>query len=135
MKLINKHFMTKDSNVINYYETNNDNPILLIIHAQGTNAMSYLKVIKNLSKNFHLLLIDCYGHGKSSHNKAKYHLMAQGNDLIEFIRTTTNGNISVLGHSSGGLIVICRLYVTLVILHTSNIKKNNNLEGIYGKKI
>ena len=108
MKLINKHFMTKDSNVINYYETNNDNPILLIIHAQGTNAMSYLKVIKNLSKNFHLLLIDCYGHGKSSHNKAKYHLMAQGNDLIEFIRTTTNGNISVLGHSSGGLIVICR---------------------------
>ena len=46
MKLINKHFITKDSNVINYYETNNDKPILLIIHAQGTNAMSYLKVIK-----------------------------------------------------------------------------------------
>lgn len=100
----NKHFITKDSNVINYYETNNDKPILLIIHAQGTNAMSYLKVIKDLSKNFHLLLVDCYGHGKSSHNRAKYNLIVQGDDLIEFIQTTTNGNISVLGHSSGGLI-------------------------------
>lgn len=104
MKLINKHFITKDGNVINYYETNNDKPILLIIHAQGTDAMSYLKVIKDLSKNFHLLLVDCYGHGKSSHNRSKYNLIAQGDDLIEFIQTTMNCNISVLGHSSGGLI-------------------------------
>lgn len=57
MDLINKQFKTNDNNMINYYETNNNNkPILLIIHAQGTNALSYLKVIKDLSKNFHLFL-------------------------------------------------------------------------------
>lgn len=104
MKLINNQFKTTDNNIINYYETNNNKPILLIIHAQGANAFSYSKVIKNLSKNFHLLLVDCYGHGKSSHNKGKYNLIEQGNDLIELIQSITNGNISVLGHSSGGLI-------------------------------
>lgn len=104
MKLINKQFRTSDNSIINYYELDNQKPILLIVHAQGTNASSYSKVIKGLSKNFHLILVDCYGHGKSSHNKEKYNLIAQGNDLIELIQTIANGNISVLGHSSGGLI-------------------------------
>lgn len=90
MNLINKQFKTNDNNIINYYETDNNKPILLIIHAQGTNAMSYLKIIKDLSKNFHLFLVDCYGHGKSSHNREKYNLVVQGNDLIEFIQTIAN---------------------------------------------
>ena len=77
---------------------------MLIIHAQGTNASSYSNVIKGLSKKFHIILVDCYGHGKSSHNREKYNIVSQGNDLIEFIEATTKGNITVLGHSSGGLI-------------------------------
>lgn len=104
MNLVNKQFRTNDNNIINYYETTNNKPILLIIHAQGTNSMSYFKIAKHLSKNFHVILVDCYGHGKSSHNKEKYNLISQGNDLIEFIENTTNNKISILGHSSGGLI-------------------------------
>ena len=104
MNLINKQFITSDNSTINYYEIDNSNPILLIIHAQGTNAISYSKVVKKLSKKFHIILVDCYGHGKSSHNREKYNIVSQGNDLIEFIKATTNGNITVLGHSSGGLI-------------------------------
>ena len=46
MNLINKQYRTSDNNVINYYETENSNPVLLIIHAQGTNAISYAKVVK-----------------------------------------------------------------------------------------
>lgn len=104
MNLINKQFKTSDNNIINYYEIDNTNPILLIIHAQGTNAISYSKVVKDLSKKFHIILVDCYGHGKSSRNREKYNIVSQGNDLIEFIEATTDGNITVLGHSSGGLI-------------------------------
>ena len=44
------------------------------------------KVIKYVSKNFHLILVDCYGHGKSSHNREKYNLVAQSNDLIEIYK-------------------------------------------------
>ena len=104
MNLINKQFKTKDNSIINYYEIENNKPVLLIIHAQGTNAISYSKVIKALSKNFHLILVDCYGHGKSSHNIDKYNLISQGNDLIEFIKMNIKEKVIVLGHSSGGLI-------------------------------
>ncbi len=81
MKLVNNQFKTSDNNIINYYEIKNSNHTLLLIHAQGTNAMSYLKVAKKLSKKFHVILVDCYGHGKSSHNKEKdfvyYYFMNQ----------------------------------------------------------
>ena len=51
-----------------------------------------------------MFLVDCYGHGKSSHNKELYNLETQGNDLIEFIKSIINNKIALLGHSSGGLI-------------------------------
>ena len=104
MKLENYQYKTYDNNIINYYEADNDNPILLIIHAQSANSSSYSGVIKELSKKFHLIIIDCYGHGKSSHNKEKYNIISQGDELIEFIQYKTDEKISILGHSSGGLI-------------------------------
>lgn len=104
MKLENFQYETDDGNIINYYEGDNDNPLLLIIHAQGTNAENYFNVVKDLSKKFHLILVDCYGHGKSSHNKNKYNIVSLGDDLINFIKSKTDDKISILGHSSGGLI-------------------------------
>lgn len=104
MKLENYQYKTHDDNIINYYESDSNNPILLIIHAQSANSSSYSGLIKDLSKKFHLIIIDCYGHGKSSHNKEKYNIISQGDDLIEFIQYKTDEKISILGHSSGGLI-------------------------------
>ena len=104
MKLENYQYKTYDNNIINYYEADSNNPILLIIHAQSANSSSYSGVIKDLSKKFHLIIIDCYGHGKSAHNKEKYNIISQGDDLIEFIQYKTDEKISILGHSSGGLI-------------------------------
>ena len=104
MKLENYQYKTHDNNIINYYEADSNNPTLLIIHAQSANSSSYSGVIKDLSKKFHLIIIDCYGHGKSSHNKEKYNIISQGDDLIEFIQYKTDEKISILGHSSGGLI-------------------------------
>ena len=57
MNLLNKQYRTSDNNIINYYEIENSNPVLLIIHAQGTNAISYAKVVKELSKKFHIILV------------------------------------------------------------------------------
>jgi pimeloyl-ACP methyl ester carboxylesterase len=104
MKPENFQYETDDGNIINYYEVENANPLLLIIHAQSTNSSSYSDVVKDLSKRFHLILVDCYGHGKSSHNREKYNIISQGNDLIEFVKSKTDEKISILGHSSGGLI-------------------------------
>ena len=75
MKLINKKFTTSDNSLINYYETENKGSILLMIHAQGANSSSFFKQVQQLSKNFHIILVDCYGHGKSSHNMEKYNFI------------------------------------------------------------
>lgn len=104
MKLENFQYNADDGNIINYYEGDNDKPMLLIIHAQGTNAENYSNVVRDLSKKFHLILVDCYGHGKSSHNKDKYNIVSLGDDLIDFVKSKSDNKISILGHSSGGLI-------------------------------
>lgn len=104
MDVMNKQFRTANDHVINYYEVDNMQPLLLIIHAQGTSSISYSQVIKELSHDFHIVLIDCYGHGKSSHDSEIYNIRNQGDDLIEFIQTKTNEKATILGHSSGGLI-------------------------------
>ena len=56
------------------------------------------------TKYFHIYLVDYYGHGKSSFNREKYNLIDIGNDIIKFIEEVIKDNVSVLGHSSGGLI-------------------------------
>lgn len=104
VELVNKQFRTSGDNIINYYEVLNDKSLLLIIHAQGTSSVSYFKILKDLSKKFHLVLVDCYGHGKSSKIRERYNLKNQGDDLIEFIQSKSLNNITLLGHSSGGLI-------------------------------
>lgn len=40
--------------------------------------------------------MDCYGHGKSSHNKEKYNIVRLGNDLIDFIKSKSDDKISIL---------------------------------------
>lgn len=104
MKINESEYKVDDNSILYYYEIKNDKPKLLLLHAQGTDSMSYKACLNKLSKYYHLYLVDCYGHGKSSHNKNKYNLMDIGNDLIKFIKNVIQSNVTVLGHSSGGLI-------------------------------
>lgn len=104
MNLINKQFKIDDNSILNYYEIKNDKPKLILLHAQGTNSLSFINVVKKLSKYFHIYLLDYYGHGKSSFNKRKYNLIDIGNDIIKFIEEIIKDKFLVLGHSSGGLI-------------------------------
>ena len=104
MKISNDQFKIDDKSILNYYEIKSNKPKLLLLHAQGTNSLSFMSVINKLSKYFHIYLVDYYGHGKSSFNREKYNLIDIGNDIIKFIEEVIKDNVSVLGHSSGGLI-------------------------------
>ena len=120
MKVNNKQFKIDDESVLNYYEIENNNPKLLLIHAQGTDSLSFINVADKLANYFHIYLVDYYGHGKSSHNRKKYNLIDIGNDIIKFIEEVIKGDVSVLGHSSGGLIASyiasnCKLCTRLIL--------------------
>ena len=97
-------YTTQDGSSIHYKEYGNSGKNLLFIHAQGTSMASFYEVANDLDQKAHVYLVDCYGHGRSSHDPAKYNLKAIGDDLIEFMREVIGGPAMVIGHSSGGLI-------------------------------
>lgn len=103
MKIVEADY-TVGCDTLHYYEVQNDKPALLLIHAQGSESMSFHGVLCKLSKHYHLYLVDCYGHGKSDQNPLKYNLRSLGEDILAFTQDVIQQPFSVLGHSSGGLI-------------------------------
>ena len=99
MKISNDKFKIDDKSILNYYEIKSNKPKLLLLHAQGTNSLSFMSVINKLSKYFHIYLVDYYGHGKSSFNREKYNLVDIGNDIIKFIEDIIKDNVSILDNS------------------------------------
>jgi len=94
-----------DGSVINYAEyPNSGKKALLLIHGQSGAWQDYGRVLPALSKDWHIFAVDCYGHGGSSHNDAKYYLDVSGGDLIWFVKNIIGKETVVSGHSSGGLL-------------------------------
>jgi pimeloyl-ACP methyl ester carboxylesterase len=93
-----------DGSVINYVEGPDNGKALLLIHGQTGTWDDYTKVLPKLSKKWHVFAVDCYGHGKSSHDPSKYYLDANGKDLIWFVNNIIAEQTVVSGHSSGGLL-------------------------------
>lgn len=94
----------KDAIYLKYYEICSDNPPLVLIHAQGVDSESFFKVMPKLAKKYHVYAVDCYGHGGSLHDASKYNVVDIGNAVIDFIQNEIENPVSLLGHSSGGLI-------------------------------
>lgn len=94
----------KNDICLKYYEICSDNPPLVLIHAQGVDSESFFKVMPKLAKKYHVYAVDCYGHGGSLHDASKYNVVDIGNAVIDFIQNETEPPVSLLGHSSGGLI-------------------------------
>lgn len=101
---VEKQVTLEDGSVINYAEGPDNGDALLLIHGQTGAWESYTSVLPQLSKKWHVFAVDCYGHGKSTHEEAKYYLNVNGDDLIWFVNNIINENTVVSGHSSGGLI-------------------------------
>lgn len=100
-----KQAKAADGSIINYAEgPDNGKKALLLIHGQTGAWQDYTTVLPELSKNYHVYALDCYGHGKSCHNPEKYNIKSIGDDVIYFINNTVKEDTVISGHSSGGLI-------------------------------
>jgi pimeloyl-ACP methyl ester carboxylesterase len=101
---IEKEVVLPDGSIINYAEGPNSGSALLLIHGQTGAWQDYSRVLPELSKNWHVFVVDCYGHGQSSHDETKYYLKDNGDDLIWFVNEIIGKPSVVSGHSSGGLL-------------------------------
>lgn len=97
-------FITPEGNRLRYYRTGIGKRTFVLLHAQGTSAVSYFEVAKHLAQTAQVILIDCYGHGGSTHNAELYRLDKIAEDAYALIRHLTNQKVTLVGHSSGGLI-------------------------------
>lgn len=93
-----------DGSTIRYGEGPDNGPALLLIHGQTTAWDDYDTVLPKLSESFHVYAVDCYGHGRSSHEAALYSCQANGNAFIWFIDNIIKENCFISGHSSGGIL-------------------------------
>ena len=63
-----------DGSLINYAEGPDNGKALLLIHGQTGAWQDYTRVLPELSRDWHVFAVDCYGHGGSSHSEEKYYL-------------------------------------------------------------
>ena len=87
-----------------YYEIRNDLQPLVLLHAQGVDALSFQESFSALSKKYHIYSVDCYGHGGSLHQAEKYNIADIGTAILSFLENVVKRKVYLLGHSSGGLI-------------------------------
>lgn len=99
-----KIYQTKDGSQIAYLEGPNNGEPLMLIHGQMVSKEDYAKVLPELSKHFHIFAVDCYGHGQSSKDPAKYKILSIRDDMILFMRDVIQEKTFLSGHSSGALI-------------------------------
>ncbi len=104
MNVVEKKLYHKQDILLNYYEIKNDLQPLVLIHAQGVDAASFGNVWERLSKRYHIYSVDCYGHGESLHDAARYNIVDISKAVGSFIEDVVKEKVYLLGHSSGGLI-------------------------------
>ncbi len=95
---------TVNGATISYGEGPNNGPALLLVHGQGVEWKDYASVLPELSKQYHVVAVDCFGHGKSDHKPELYTCKTNGDAIIALAKQVFDGDYIVSGHSSGGVL-------------------------------
>lgn len=91
---------------VNYAEGPRGGVPLLLVHGQGMRWQDYGPVLRTLSSKYHVVAVDCHGHGKTTWNPQDYTATAMADDFAALGAVVFDGAPFVAsGHSSGGLIV------------------------------
>jgi pimeloyl-ACP methyl ester carboxylesterase len=101
---VEKQATLDDGTVLNYAESPDNGPALLLIHGQAVSWEDYAKVLPELKNYYHVYAVDCHGHGDSSKDAEKYRADLMGEDMARFIEQVIGERAVVSGHSSGGLL-------------------------------
>lgn len=101
---VEKTVALDDGSVLNYAEGPDNGTALLLIHGQGMSWEDYSRVLPDLAASYHVYAVDCYGHGKSSHDATKYSCVVMGKNFVWFIENVMKEQCVVSGHSSEGIL-------------------------------
>lgn len=97
-------YKVREGLTLNYAEHSNDKTPLLLIPGQGSTWEDYAPSLPLLADEFHVVVVDVHGHGKSTWNRDDYTARQIAADLTELGREVFKRKFVVAGHSSGGLL-------------------------------
>ncbi|MDD5149248.1 MAG: alpha/beta hydrolase [Flavobacterium sp.] len=88
-----------------YYEIYGQGEPLLMIHGNGGSFSCFENQVREFSKNFKVILVDCRGRGNSSYqNGVELTFDLQVEDMSLFLEKLNIQKTSILGWSDGGII-------------------------------
>lgn len=80
-----------------------DKPPLVMVHATGLSSHSWLPIARKLAADYHVMALDQRGHGDTDQSDSGYSFELVGQDLAAVIDALNLHQVSMVGHSSGGL--------------------------------
>jgi pimeloyl-ACP methyl ester carboxylesterase len=89
---------------INYAETPDTGPRLVLLHGLGRRWQVFLPLIPNLTPRWHIYAPDLRGHGKSTHVARGYRVSQYAEDIVKLLRGTVTEPVVLFGHSLGGMV-------------------------------
>ena len=91
---------------INYIKEGNGTKNILLLHGWGANCTLFKNIIKFLSRKYTVYAIDLPGFGLSDLLEKSWNVDDYVEIVIEFIKLMKIKELSILGHSFGGRIII-----------------------------
>jgi pimeloyl-ACP methyl ester carboxylesterase len=79
-------------------------PPVVLIHGYTDNARDWVPLVPYLSKQFHLILVDLRGHGRSSKPDCCYTLPDFAYDIVLLLDSLGVRKADIVGHSLGSII-------------------------------
>ena len=78
-------------------------PPLVMVHATGLSSHTWLPIAEKLAADYHVIALDQRGHGDTAPSDCGYSFELVGRDLAAVIDALGLEQVSMVGHSSGGL--------------------------------
>src|SRR5207302_8514839 len=90
-----------------YYRTGGEKPALLLLHGFNEYGLTWLRVAKELERDYDIIMLDARGHGHSDAIASGFSTSLLMEDVVDVIHELKLGHPRIIGLSQGGTIALC----------------------------
>src|SRR5438093_9857537 len=89
-----------------YYRTGGKKPRLLLLHGFNEYGLTWLRVAKELERNYDIIMLDARGHGRSDGITSGFSTSLLVEDVVGFVQELNLSRPRIIGLSQGGTTVL-----------------------------
>lgn len=104
--MLKDRFVTIDGLRTRYWSSGNGEKIIVLVHGLGAAADIWIHNIRELARGHRVIALDLPGFGKSDIPGPSFSPSDYKDFLADFIKTTANDRVTLIGQSLGGAVVL-----------------------------